>query len=74
MQYTIDSRIGLFAKDIEKVSPLAVYEGCTLEPNPLFVKPHDVWVQVRFICFKYYVFNLILIGNFFSIYVKWLTM
>ncbi|VVC31966.1 Hypothetical protein CINCED_3A020388 [Cinara cedri] len=44
-QYTIDSRMGLFAKDIEQVSPLAVYEGCTLEPNPPFVKPHDIWVQ-----------------------------
>lgn len=48
-QYTIDSRIGLFAKDIEQVSPLAVYEGCTLEPNPPFVKPHDIWVQVKLI-------------------------
>lgn len=46
--------MGLFAKDIEQVSPLAVYEGCTLEPNPPFVKPHDVWVQVRFTYLKSY--------------------
>lgn len=35
----------------EEVSPLAVYEGCVLEPNPPFVKPHDVWLQVSVLAF-----------------------
>lgn len=51
--------MGLFANDLEQVSPLAVYEGCTLEPNPPFVKPHDVWVQVRFPTYKLFeIFNI----------------
>lgn len=44
-QYTVDKRMGLFSKREEEVSPLAVYEGCVLEPHPPFVKPHDIWLQ-----------------------------
>ena len=43
-QYTVDKRMGLFAPDEEEVSPLAIYEGCKLGPNPPQVKPHDIWV------------------------------
>lgn len=43
-QYTVDKRMGLFAPSEEEVSPLAVYEGCKLGPNPPHVKSHDIWV------------------------------
>ncbi|XP_053985852.1 phosphatidylinositol 4-kinase alpha isoform X1 [Hylaeus volcanicus] len=43
-QYTVDKRMGLFAPNEEEVSPLAVYEGCKLGPNPPLVKPHEIWV------------------------------
>lgn len=36
----------------EEVSPLAVHEGCVLEPNPPFVKPHDIWLQVSVLVFS----------------------
>lgn len=39
--------MGLFSKREEEISPLAVYEGCVLEPQPPFIKPHDIWLQVR---------------------------
>lgn len=54
-QYTVDKRMGLFSKREEEVSPLAVYEGCVLEPHPPFVKPHDIWLQVWstfYICYS----------------------
>ncbi|KAL1122935.1 hypothetical protein AAG570_003260 [Ranatra chinensis] len=44
-QYTVDKKLGLFSEETEEVSPLAAYEGCTLEPNPPFVRPHDIWIQ-----------------------------
>ncbi|BET02066.1 Phosphatidylinositol 4-kinase [Nesidiocoris tenuis] len=44
-QYTFDKRLGLFSVEPEEVSPLAAYEGCVLEPNQPFVKPHDIWIQ-----------------------------
>ena len=43
-QYTVDKRIGLFSPEEEEVSPLAVYEGCKLGPNPPDVKAHEIWV------------------------------
>lgn len=45
-QYTIDKKLGLFSDEIDEVSPLAVHEGCILQPQPPFVKPHDIWIQV----------------------------
>ncbi|XP_073997967.1 phosphatidylinositol 4-kinase III alpha isoform X1 [Rhodnius prolixus] len=44
-QYTIDKKLGLFSDEIDEVSPLAVHEGCILQPQPPFVKPHDIWIQ-----------------------------
>lgn len=44
-QYTVDKKMGLFSAQEEEVSPLAVYEGCKLEPNPPDVKPHDIWIS-----------------------------
>ncbi|KAK0074484.1 hypothetical protein PV325_008278, partial [Microctonus aethiopoides] len=44
-QYTVDKRMGLFSLQKEDVNPLAVYEGCKLEPNPPYVKPHEIWVS-----------------------------
>ncbi|KAK7873127.1 hypothetical protein R5R35_006354 [Gryllus longicercus] len=44
-QCTIDKKLGLFSEERDEVSPLAAYEGCRLEPDPPFVKPHDIWVQ-----------------------------
>ncbi|XP_015519648.1 phosphatidylinositol 4-kinase alpha isoform X1 [Neodiprion lecontei] len=43
-QYTVDKKMGVFSLEQEEVSPLAVYEGCQLEPNLPYVKPHDIWV------------------------------
>lgn len=43
-QYTVDKRMGVFSPELEDVSPLAVYEGCKLGPNPPYVKPHEIWV------------------------------
>lgn len=44
-QYTVEKRIGLFSPEEEEdVSPLAVYEGCTIGPNPPDVRPHEIWV------------------------------
>ncbi|XP_015600220.1 phosphatidylinositol 4-kinase alpha isoform X2 [Cephus cinctus] len=43
-QYTVSKRMGLFSVQREEVSPLAVYEGCKLGPNPPYVKPHEIWV------------------------------
>ncbi|XP_012059018.1 PREDICTED: phosphatidylinositol 4-kinase alpha [Atta cephalotes] len=43
-QYTVDKKMGLFTPNEREVSPLAVYEGCKLGPNPPYVKPHDIWV------------------------------
>ncbi|XP_018572269.1 phosphatidylinositol 4-kinase alpha isoform X2 [Anoplophora glabripennis] len=45
---TVQKRLGLFSVTPPQTSPLAAYEGCRLEPNPPFVKPHGIWVQ--FIC------------------------
>lgn len=48
--------MGLFSIQEETISPLAVYEGCVLEPKVPFVKPHDIWLQVRkFIIFCMFV-------------------
>ncbi|XP_067015107.2 phosphatidylinositol 4-kinase alpha [Anabrus simplex] len=44
-QCTIDKKLGLFSEEAVEVSPLAAYEGCRLEPQPPFIKPHDLWVQ-----------------------------
>ena len=43
-QYTVDKRMGLFSTEEEQVSPLAVFEGCKLGPDPPQVKPHEIWV------------------------------
>ncbi|XP_011307555.1 phosphatidylinositol 4-kinase alpha isoform X2 [Fopius arisanus] len=43
-QHTVDKKMGLFSPGSEEVSPLAVYEGCELDPNPPYVKPHEIWV------------------------------
>ncbi|XP_033211468.1 phosphatidylinositol 4-kinase alpha isoform X3 [Belonocnema kinseyi] len=43
-QYTVDKRMGLFSQEEEEVSPLAVFEGCKLGPNPPDVKPHELWI------------------------------
>ncbi|KAF7274503.1 hypothetical protein GWI33_012847 [Rhynchophorus ferrugineus] len=45
---TIYKKLGLFSVSPPQTSPLAVYEGCRLEPDNPFVKPHAIWVQ--FIC------------------------
>lgn len=45
---TIQKKLGLFSHDEEEDSPLAVSEGCILQPRPPFVQPHGIWVQ--FIC------------------------
>lgn len=45
---TIYKKQGLFSVTPPQTSPLAVYEGCRLEPDNPFVKPHVIWVQ--FIC------------------------
>nr|XP_023019758.1 phosphatidylinositol 4-kinase alpha [Leptinotarsa decemlineata] len=45
---TVQKRLGLFSVSRLQTSPLAAYEGCYLEPDPPFVKPHGIWVQ--FIC------------------------
>ncbi|KAK4878018.1 hypothetical protein RN001_010524 [Aquatica leii] len=42
---TVQKRLGLFSVASSEVSPLAVHEGCKLEPNPPFVKPHGIWLQ-----------------------------
>ncbi|CAH1183299.1 unnamed protein product [Phaedon cochleariae] len=47
-KYTVQKRLGLFSVSKNQTSPLAAYEGCTLEPDNPFVKPHGIWVQ--FIC------------------------
>ncbi|XP_011502431.1 PREDICTED: phosphatidylinositol 4-kinase alpha-like [Ceratosolen solmsi marchali] len=44
-QYTVDKRMGLFSIEDDQVNPLAVYEGCKLEPNPPIVKPHEIWIS-----------------------------
>ncbi|KAF4523974.1 hypothetical protein B566_EDAN013557 [Ephemera danica] len=44
-QCSMEKQLGLFSRDNEGVNPLAAYEGCLLEPDPPFVKPHDIWVQ-----------------------------
>lgn len=44
-QYTVDSRMGLFAPEEETMSPLATYEGCNLGPNGPYVKPHEIWIS-----------------------------
>jgi len=46
-QCTIDKKLGLFSPEEEEVSPLAAHEGSHLGPKPPFVKPHDIWVQVK---------------------------
>ncbi|XP_066260677.1 phosphatidylinositol 4-kinase alpha isoform X2 [Euwallacea similis] len=45
---TIHKKLGLFSVTYPQTSPLAVHEGCVLEPDNPFVKPHVIWVQ--FIC------------------------
>lgn len=45
---TVQKRLGLFCITESLTNPLAAYEGCKLEPDPPFVKPHGIWVQ--FIC------------------------
>lgn len=55
--------MGLFSIQEEEVSPLAVYEGCVLEPKPPFIKPHDVWLQVIIFLIRF------LYSNFLSKYV-----
>ncbi|XP_056639976.1 phosphatidylinositol 4-kinase alpha [Diorhabda sublineata] len=45
---TVQKKLGLFSVARPQTSPLAAYEGCRLEPDPPFVKPHAIWVQ--FIC------------------------
>ncbi|CAH1104235.1 unnamed protein product [Psylliodes chrysocephalus] len=45
---TVQKKLGLFSVFRPNVSPLAAHEGCKLEPDPPFVKPHAIWVQ--FIC------------------------
>ncbi|XP_050501433.1 phosphatidylinositol 4-kinase alpha isoform X1 [Diabrotica virgifera virgifera] len=45
---TVQKKLGLFSAARYHTSPLAAYEGCRLEPDPPFVKPHAIWVQ--FIC------------------------
>ncbi|XP_022115075.1 phosphatidylinositol 4-kinase alpha isoform X2 [Pieris rapae] len=47
-QSTVDRKMGLFAKQVTEISPLAAYEGAKLEPRPPFVAPHAVWV--RYLC------------------------
>ncbi|XP_031331988.1 phosphatidylinositol 4-kinase alpha isoform X2 [Photinus pyralis] len=42
---TVQKRLGLFSVMPPEVNPLAVHEGCKLEPNPPFVKPHGIWLQ-----------------------------
>ncbi|KAF5285205.1 hypothetical protein FQR65_LT13320 [Abscondita terminalis] len=42
---TVQKRLGLFSVADSEVSPLAVHEGCKLEPNPPFVKPHGIWLE-----------------------------
>ncbi|KAK5638099.1 hypothetical protein RI129_012394 [Pyrocoelia pectoralis] len=42
---TVQKRLGLFSVAPAEVNPLAVHEGCKLEPNPPFVKPHGIWLQ-----------------------------
>ncbi|XP_012288489.1 phosphatidylinositol 4-kinase alpha [Orussus abietinus] len=43
-QSTVDRRMGLFSREVVEVSPLAAYEGCKLEPQAPYVKPHEIWV------------------------------
>ncbi|XP_050307106.1 phosphatidylinositol 4-kinase alpha isoform X2 [Anthonomus grandis grandis] len=45
---TIHKKLGLFSVTNTQTSPLAVHEGCHLDPDTPFVKPHVIWVQ--FIC------------------------
>ncbi|XP_049821823.1 phosphatidylinositol 4-kinase alpha isoform X3 [Aethina tumida] len=45
---TVHKKLGLFSITKPPTSPLSAYEGCHLEPDPPFVKPHAIWVQ--FIC------------------------
>ncbi|KAL1513897.1 hypothetical protein ABEB36_003236 [Hypothenemus hampei] len=45
---TIYKKLGLFSETQPQTSPLAVHEGCNLEPDNPFVKPHGIWIQ--FIC------------------------
>lgn len=42
---TVQKRLGLFSVMGSEVNPLAVHEGCKLEPNPPFVKPHGIWLH-----------------------------
>lgn len=44
-QRTVDKKIGLFSEEVEETSPLSVHEGCKLDPQPPFMKPHTHWVQ-----------------------------
>lgn len=44
-QRTVDKKMGLFSEEVEETSPLAVHEGCNLDPQPPFIKPHELWVQ-----------------------------
>lgn len=45
---TAQRKLGLFSTAKPVTSPLASYEGCHLEPQEPFVKPHGIWLQ--FIC------------------------
>ncbi|KAF5285106.1 hypothetical protein FQA39_LY16795 [Lamprigera yunnana] len=42
---TVQKRLGLFSVATSEINPLATHEGCKLEPNPPFVKPHGIWLQ-----------------------------
>ncbi|KAH1001445.1 hypothetical protein HUJ04_005466 [Dendroctonus ponderosae] len=42
---TVHKKLGLFSVTHQQTSPLAVHEGCLLEPDNPFVKPHVIWVQ-----------------------------
>ncbi|XP_046385278.1 phosphatidylinositol 4-kinase alpha isoform X2 [Ischnura elegans] len=44
-QCTLHKRKGLFSEENTETSPLAVSEGCILEPQPPFVEPHEIWVR-----------------------------
>lgn len=59
----MERKLGLFTEDQEEVSPLAAYEGCQLEPNPPFVKPHDIWVQVTITSSSAFIYNTAYCNN-----------
>nr|CAH7716977.1 unnamed protein product [Callosobruchus chinensis] len=42
---TVQKKLGLFSVSVLQCNPLAAYEGCSLSPDPPFVKPHAIWVQ-----------------------------